>query len=114
MNCDLYMHSLFSDGTYTPAEIIAEAKEVGLGTITSTDHNTVAGLPDFIQEAEQQGVIAIGGVELSTAHEDNEYHLLGLFIASVHYHRWSALRRNSMYLKEIATLKPYDSDGILS
>ena len=30
MNCDLHMHSLFSDGTYTPAEIVAEAKEIGI------------------------------------------------------------------------------------
>ena len=77
MNCDLHMHSLFSDGTYTPAEIVAEAKEIGLGVIALTDHNTVAGLPDFIREAEQQGMIAVGGVELSTVHEGNEYHLLG-------------------------------------
>ena len=31
MNCDLHMHSIFSDGTYTPAEIVAEAKKIGLG-----------------------------------------------------------------------------------
>ena len=105
MNCDLHMHSLFSDGTYTPAELIAESREIGLGAIALTDHNTVAGLPDFIREAEQQGMIAVGGVELSTAHEDNEYHLLGLFIAPENYHRVERLAKEFHVLKEISNIE---------
>ena len=29
LRCDLHTHSVFSDGTYTPAEIVAEAKRLG-------------------------------------------------------------------------------------
>ena len=98
MNCDLHMHSIFSDGTYRPDEIIAEAKRIGLGAVALTDHNTVAGLPDFIQEAQRQGVTAVGGVELSTAHEDIEYHLLGLFIPPEHYSKGiPCIERNQQY-----------------
>ena len=45
--CDLHTHSVFSDGTFTPAEIIAEAKKIGLSSVALCDHNTVNGLPDF-------------------------------------------------------------------
>lgn len=105
MNCDLHMHSIFSDGTYRPDEIIAEAKRIGLGAVALTDHNTVAGLPDFIQEAQRQGVTAVGGVELSTAHEDIEYHLLGLFIAPEHYKDVERLAKEFHVLKEISNME---------
>lgn len=99
------MHSIFSDGTYQPAEIIAEAKQIGLGAVALTDHNTVAGLPDFIHEAEQQGIAAVGGVELSTAHDNNEYHLLGLFIAPEHYQKVERLAKEFHVLKEISNIE---------
>lgn len=105
MNCDLHMHSIFSDGTYHPHEIIAEAKRIGLGAVALTDHNTVAGLPDFIREAERQGVTAVGGVELSTAHENIEYHLLGLFVAPEHYNEVERLAKEFHVLKEISNME---------
>ena len=45
LRCDLHTHSVFSDGTYTPTEIIAEAGKLGL-IVALTDHNTAAGLPE--------------------------------------------------------------------
>ena len=63
MFCDLHTHSIYSDGTLTPAQIITEAKKIGLGAIALTDHNTVAGLPEFMEEAKRQNVLAVGGVE---------------------------------------------------
>ena len=53
--CDLHTHSVYSDGTSTPAELIAGAKEAGLAAIALTDHNTVAGLPPFLDAAEGSG-----------------------------------------------------------
>ena len=49
--CDLHTHSVYSDGTYTPAQLLAEAQQRGLSAIALTDHNTVAGLPDFLAAA---------------------------------------------------------------
>ena len=48
MYCDLHTHSNFSDGTYSPAQLIEEAARMGLAAIALTDHNTVSGLPDFL------------------------------------------------------------------
>ena len=40
---DLHVHSTASDGTFTPSELVAEAKKVGLKAFALTDHDTVAG-----------------------------------------------------------------------
>ena len=45
MPIDLHTHSTHSDGTLTPAEIIANAKSLGLTAVALTDHNTVSGQP---------------------------------------------------------------------
>ena len=85
MPIDLHIHSTHSDGTLTPAQLIAEAKHLGLSAVALTDHNTVSGLPDFIAEAERVGITAVPGVELSTVWGGREIHLLGLFIPEEHF-----------------------------
>ena len=45
--CDLHAHSVYSDGTLTPAQLIQTAQQVGLSALVLSDHNTVAGLPLF-------------------------------------------------------------------
>ncbi len=83
--CDLHTHSNHSDGTFTPEELIAEAERVGLSAIALTDHNTVSGLPQFLEAARGSGVEAIPGIEISTDYGDRELHILGLFIDEMHY-----------------------------
>lgn len=83
--CDLHTHSAYSDGTLMPAELIEKAKEIGLGGIALTDHNTVAGLPELFRAAQGTGIEAVGGVELSTDYGEIELHLIGLFIREEHF-----------------------------
>ena len=45
--CDLHTHSLFSDGTATPTELVERSIAAGLSAVALTDHNTVAGLEEF-------------------------------------------------------------------
>lgn len=78
--CDLHTHSHYSDGTFSPAQILAEAEKTGLSSVALTDHNTVAGLPEFLAAAGGQTVEAIPGVEISTAYGDTELHIVGLFL----------------------------------
>lgn len=82
--CDLHVHSTFSDGTWTPEEIVREAKRLELA-VALTDHNTVEGLPDFIREAEKHRVEAVGGAELSCDFCGREVHMLALFIPESAY-----------------------------
>lgn len=99
MNCDLHTHTNHSDGSNTPVELVAMAKELDL-IIALTDHNTVTGLPEFLAEAERLGVIAIGGTELSTVYHGEEFHLLGLFIDPEKYGEVEELCREYHILKE--------------
>lgn len=84
MYCDLHTHSHFSDGSHSPAWLISRAKELNLA-IALTDHNTVSGLPEFLREAQKQGVRAIPGIEFSTVCQGTELHLVGLFIEEEHH-----------------------------
>ena len=78
--CDLHTHSTYSDGTLTPAQLIALAQEKKLSAITLSDHNTVAGLPLFLEAAKNSGVEAVPGIEFSTEYQGKEltFHLLHL------------------------------------
>lgn len=78
--CDLHTHSCFSDGTCTPAEIISMAEHAGLSAVALTDHNTVAGLPEFLAAAEGRDILTIPGVEVSTGYLGKELHIVGLFL----------------------------------
>lgn len=89
--CDLHVHSNYSDGTCTPAELIRLAENQALETIALCDHNTIDGLPDFLAAAQSSTVRAIPGIEFSTEYQSTELHILGLFIQPQHYDRINAL-----------------------
>lgn len=83
--CDLHTHSHYSDGTYSPEQLIQAAREIGLSAVALTDHNTVDGLPEFVEAARNTPVEAVPGVEFSTEYGGRELHILGLFIEPRHY-----------------------------
>lgn len=83
--CDLHTHSTYSDGTNRPDELPALAEAAGLHAVALTDHNTIAGLPLFLDGAKKYKVEAVPGVEFSTEYRGTELHILGLFIRSEHY-----------------------------
>ncbi len=77
---DLHLHSTASDGTLAPAALVRMAVERGLSAAALTDHDTTAGLAEFIAAAEGTGVRAVAGVELSCSWYSGTMHILGLFI----------------------------------
>lgn len=83
--CDLHVHSTYSDGTLSPAELIRLAEKENIGAIALSDHNTVAGLPEFLLAAKESPVEAIPGIEFSTEYHGGELHILGLFLQPQHY-----------------------------
>ncbi|MBQ8752205.1 MAG: PHP domain-containing protein [Clostridia bacterium] len=83
--CDLHTHSTFSDGTFTPTQLVEEAVRIGLSAVALSDHNTVAGLPEFLAAAEGKPILAVPAVELSTEHNGHELHIVGLFLPVEHF-----------------------------
>lgn len=80
---DLHVHSTFSDGTCTPAELLSLAEQAGLSYMALTDHDTVAGIPIIQEAARLSSVRIIPGVELSSANKKGkkqDIHILGLNI----------------------------------
>lgn len=76
---DLHSHTDRSDGTLTPAELVAEAVRVGLSTLAITDHDTFAGYDDAVPIAADAGLDVMCGIEISTRYLGNTIHLLGYF-----------------------------------
>ncbi len=100
MYCDLHTHSHFSDGTCSPAELIRQAEALGLSAVALCDHNTVAGLPEFMAAAENAPVEAVPGVEFSTQYGNAELHILGLFIRPETYPQITRLLEDLLRAKE--------------
>ena len=79
---DLHTHSIYSDGTCTPEELLSAAENAGLSAIALCDHNTVSGLPDFLAAAARHpSVEAVPGAEFSTDYEGTELHILALYLS---------------------------------
>lgn len=112
--CDLHTHSVFSDGTDTPAQLLALAEEKGLCAIALTDHNTIGGLPDFLEAAKTSSVRAIPGAEFSADYQGVELHILGLFLKPEHFEKITAMTRQYHRRKDqsnIDLVKKLNEDG---
>jgi predicted metal-dependent phosphoesterase TrpH len=77
---DLHVHTLYSDGSFTPKEVMHYAKKVGLDCIGIADHDTVKGLEEAIGAGLALGIEVIPGVEMSAEEKGKELHILGYFI----------------------------------
>jgi predicted metal-dependent phosphoesterase TrpH len=77
---DLHLHTNFSDGTFTPEQLVLEAQKNGLACIALTDHDTVAGCARAAAACDQVAMEFIPGTELTAEHDDTEVHVLGYFL----------------------------------
>jgi len=77
---DLHLHSHFSDGTYSPEELAAQAQRCRLAAIALTDHDSVEGCPGTAVACAAKEIEFIPGTELTAEQDGNELHLLGYFI----------------------------------
>ena len=98
--CDLHTHSCYSDGTCTPAQIIEKAVAMSLSAVALTDHNTVAGLPDFLAATRGKSIEAIPGVEISTNYGETELHIVGLFLPEASFAPLTAVMEDFNRKKE--------------
>src|SRR5579862_7148923 len=76
---DLHLHTIHSDGVYTPHEIVDLAKRSGLSAIAITDHDTLSGVAVAHQSA-GPNLEVIAGVEITTEYAGHELHLLAYFV----------------------------------
>lgn len=86
MKIDLHIHTIFSDGTYSPEKVVDTAVMLGLDAIAITDHDNVLSYEVAKHRAQQLAKInkekkieIIQGVEINTIYKGYEVHILGYF-----------------------------------
>jgi 3',5'-nucleoside bisphosphate phosphatase len=77
MAADLHLHTRFSDGTFTPEELVAHAARQRLSALALTDHDTVEGCARTAKACEQAGIEFFPATELTAEMAGTELHLLG-------------------------------------
>ena len=78
MRIDLHTHSNVSDGTDTPAALVAAAADAGLDVVALTDHDTMAGVAQAVAAGADLGVVVVAGVEITCELRGVTVHLVGL------------------------------------
>lgn len=93
MFADLHLHSRYSDGTYEPGQLVAEARRHGLGVIALTDHDTVEGCAPAAAACTAAGLEFVPGTELTAEKDGHELHILGYYIDVEHQPLLAEIRR---------------------
>ena len=73
---DMHIHSMYSDGSLTPAEIVSIARGNGVGLISVCDHNVIEGSIETEKIALEAGLKYIRGVEIDVIFEGQDVHIL--------------------------------------
>jgi len=73
---DLHLHTRYSDGTFTPRELVQHAAHLGFAAIAITDHDTLDGIPEALAAGQELGIEVIPGVEVTSRVGTKELHLL--------------------------------------
>lgn len=66
MIIDLHSHTYYSDGKFSPAELINAAAQKGVNILAITDHDNTNGVREAIPLAKAAGIQLIPGIELTT------------------------------------------------
>ena len=77
MCVELHTHSVYSDGTATPSELVQMAAERKLRGFSLTDHDTVEGVEEALRYGQEFGIPVVSGIEISTVHRQYSLHILG-------------------------------------
>ncbi|NLM96149.1 MAG: PHP domain-containing protein [Halanaerobiaceae bacterium] len=80
MPADLHLHSIYSDGSFTPSELVEMAARKGIDTIALSDHDTIEGINEMIAAARLRDIEVIPAIEFSTSQDGVEIHILGYYI----------------------------------
>lgn len=109
---DLHIHTVYSDGTYTPYQAVQLAKKLGLVGISITDHDSVAGIEEALEAGKIIGLEVVPGIEISSDVGEDEIHILGYyldwkregFLSRLDFFQQDRVERNEKLLKRLKQL----------
>jgi len=90
---DLHTHTVYSDGTFTPRELLELARDRGLDVVAVTDHDTTNGLVEAAACGAELGIDVVPGVEFSTVRQGEGIHMLCYFMDPAHPELMAELQR---------------------
>lgn len=93
MRIDLHTHSLASDGTDAPRDLVLAAAAAGLDVLAITDHDTADGWTEAARAAGEVGITLVPGMEISTRHRGRGVHLLAYLLDPTYPPLMAELRR---------------------
>lgn len=74
---DIHCHTVFSDGTETPATLAAQCRARGLSGVAISDHDTTAGWTEAEAAARRVQLPLLRGTEITATDDDVSVHMLG-------------------------------------
>jgi predicted metal-dependent phosphoesterase TrpH len=81
---DLHSHSIVSDGTLTPTQLVEHAAAQGVRVLALTDHDDIGGLAEAAEAAARHNIMFINGVEISVTWHKRTLHVVGLKVSPTH------------------------------
>lgn len=111
---DLHLHTRYSDGSLTPAEVVDLAHQAGVTAMAITDHDIVDGIPVAMEAAGPLGIEVIPGVELSSRFNGRELHVLGYFFdwRNSTFRDHLARQRRSRHVRNPQTIERLNALGL--
>lgn len=96
MLADLHIHTTFSDGVYTPEQIVTQAQAAGMGCIAITDHDNIQAYDraERLIHSRHLGLRLLRGVEMDTDYKGKDVHVLGYHFNPTNQEFLQALRWN--------------------
>lgn len=79
LKSDFHVHTSSSDGILSPREVVQRAHLNGVSYLAITDHDTILGISEALDEAKKYSMTIIPGIELSTNFKGESIHVLGFF-----------------------------------
>ena len=77
---DLHVHTNFSDGTFSPTDIVKFAAAARLKAVAITDHDTIDGIPEALAQGTRSRIEVIPGIEIAALHAGGAMDILGYYI----------------------------------
>ncbi len=105
---DLHSHTYYSDGKFSPAELVEGAKRRGVSVLAITDHDNTRGSREATLLAEAAGIELIPAVEFTTRWpgadlpaDDRDVDLLGYFLDldNATYHAFEEATLNDIHAR---------------
>jgi predicted metal-dependent phosphoesterase TrpH len=119
---DLHLHTTASDGTDSPAELVAACRAAGLTVAGVADHDTMSAVPEMARAARDAGIGFVPGVEITAAWQGRDVHILGYFLdhrlpellAFLDAQRTDRIRRSRLVAERLDALGvPIDIEALI-